>query len=367
MKIDTKRKIDRAKLLLMTQRGTTFFSSLLASLRLKESKAIPTAAVDGVHLFYNKEFVDKLTPQETLGLLLHETLHVALDHLDRKKLHDLDPQGWNIAGDYYINNDLDNRGYKLPEGGLIDHKYDGWSTMKIYGEVMKDKPEDFEMDLLGPPDGMSDEECTEVVKNAVVKAVTQAKISNDYGSVPGEIARRVEEILNPVLPWNVIFMNRLSAYAKDDYTWRRPNRRYWPDAFLPSMYSESLDEIIVAIDVSGSIMQEDLDAFMAEITYVWSTLHPKKMRILGFDTEIHDDLEFTEGDSLESVNLTGGGGTYIGPVIDTIHKDNPEITIIFTDAEFTLPHLDDIESDLIWIIKGNHPFEPSKGEVVRFQ
>ena len=366
---EIQRKINKAKLMLMTEPNTTFFSALLAQLWLRERDDIPTAATDGVNLFYNPKFIEELGTGETLGLLLHEVLHVAFEHMDRRKAHDLNPQIWNAAADYYINNMLDIQGYRLPAGGLIKHAYDGWSTMQIYEELMSNSPDmEFEMDLIMDcPDGVDEEEHrTEVVSN-VLKAVTQAKISNEPGSIPAEIARWADEIMNPKLPWNAILQNYMADYAKEEYTWTRPNKRFWPHHYLPSMRSEAIGQVTAAIDVSGSITQDDLDAFFSEINYIWDLLKPKKLRLMGFDTRIHDDLEFTEGDVMENITLSGGGGTDVEPVIDTIRKDEPLFLLVFTDGEFYLPNLDNLNSQIFWVIKGDvNTFNPDKGIVIEY-
>jgi predicted metal-dependent peptidase len=352
----------------MTQKNTTFFSSLLANLKLQTREDIPTAATDGIHLYYNYKFIEGICADETLGLLLHEVMHVALEHTDRRKSADLEPERYNVAGDYVINNDLDRRSYKLPKGGLIDHKYDGWSTREVYDDL----PEATEMPggmdiILTCPEGMTETEHREHVITNVVKAVTQAKLNNDIGSVPGEILRKVELLLDPVLPWNVILQNYMSEYIKEDYTWKRPNRRYQSeDMYLPSQHSEALTQITAAIDVSGSISDEELKSFMSEIRYIWDVYKPRKLRILGFDTEIHDDMELTEGDMVEDVRLCGGGGTDCSPVVKTLHADEPEVAIIFTDGQFYMPNLKNLISDIIWVLIGDYKFEPSHGEVIRF-
>ena len=220
--------------------------------------------------------------------------------------------------------------------------------------------------IFDPPEGMSKEEHQERVISNVVKAVTQAQLANDPWSIPGEVARQVEKLIDPKLPWHQILQNYMSAYAKEEYTWARPNKRFWPDFYLPSMHSEALNQITVAIDVSGSIMQEDLDAFMAEVRYVFEILKPKKMRILGFDTKIHDDLEFVDGDALEDVSLTGGGGTNCRPVIQTLKKDEPEIALIMSDGEFSMPSFAGISSDVFWIIKGDENWTAPYGQVIYY-
>lgn len=365
------KKISKAKLNLFTHKNTIFYSSLLASLKLKLSDTIPTAATNGVDLIVNPDYVSKLEINELIGLLLHETMHVCLQHVDRRNSANLDPTLYNIAGDFVINNDLDTRGYVLPAGGLIDHKYDGWSTRQVYDDLEQNKPNvklPMEDVIFSSPKGVSEEAHREKSISNVIKAATQARLQNDIGSIPGHVLRLVDELTNPKLPWNHILQNYMSHYDKSNYTWRKPNRRHWPDLYLPSTYNEALNQITVGIDVSGSINQDDLNAFMSEIRYIHEVMKPVKLRLMSFDTMVHQDLEFTEWDNIRDVKLTGGGGTYIGPLMDTLREDEPEICIVFSDMEFSNPYLGDINTDLIWIQKGNSEYaaKPSKGEVIQY-
>jgi predicted metal-dependent peptidase len=158
----------------------------------------------------------------------------------------------------------------------------------------------------------------------------------------------------------------MSAYKKEDYTWARPNRRYWPDMYLPSMKSDSLDQISVGVDTSGSITQDHLNAFMAEVKYINDILKPKEIRIMTFDTRIRYDETFQEGDCIDDVKLLGGGGTDIHPLIRTLKEDGPEIAIIFTDLELSMPNLTNVPSDLFWIKIGNYDNPPNKGVVINY-
>ena len=366
---DLQRRINKIKLLFLTERNTVFWSTLLAGMWLKATTKIPTAATDGLTIFFNEEFCKRLTDAELKFLIIHETYHVAHDHVGRAKQLKLDPLLWNIAGDYMINLDLVAKGYQMPAEGLYDTAFKGWSAKQIYDYLKgnaQSVPSFFQCDLLDAPEDMESTEHQEAIKTNIVKAATQAKISGDPGSIPGNIQRIVEELLNPELPWNVILQNHLHTYNKDDYSWRRPNKKYMPDIYLPSLYGEALDLVTVGIDVSGSIGIEDLQRFMSEVRYIFDTLKPKSMRVMSFDTEVHTNQLLEQGDDWTDIQLIGGGGTHVGPLIDSIREEKPAFALIFSDGEFSKPYLDDIESDLFWILVGNSPVEFSKGEVIRF-
>jgi predicted metal-dependent peptidase len=349
----TQKKIDQAKLNLMIKPDTVFYSTLLAQLKLQISEVVPTAGTNGIDLYMNPHFVESLSLDETIGLLLHEVKHVVYEHPVRAHEMDLNDKLWNVAGDFYINLEIVAEGYKLPPNPLLDDQYRGMSTLQIYKTLDPEDYPDFEPDVIPAPADMSEEEFKERVVGNILKAATQAKLSNQYGNIPANILRKLEELTNPVLPWNTILQNHMAAYSRDDYSWRKPNRRFMPDFYLPSMYSESLDQITVAVDTSGSIGQDDMQAFISEINYIWGMMKPKKLRLLSFDTAIHDDDLLYEGDVLEDVELHGGGGTDVQLIMDTLSADNPEVAIVFTDGYFPLPNVDDVRTDIFWVIKNN--------------
>lgn len=351
---DQKRKLSKAKLNLMMQRNTTFYSSILASQRIVWTDTYPTAATNGLTIWLCPAFIDEQDQAQALFLLLHEVEHTVLEHLERCFEGALNPVLYNEAGDHYINLRLKKLGYKMPVVGLADPKYTGWSTMKIYEDLVQSRGPNFtggSMDLiLAPPPGMSADEHRESIIANIVKAVHQADMNNDPGSVPDGVRKRLEKILNPKLPWYTILHNHLDAWRQDDYSNSRPNKRFMPDFYLPRLRSEGLGQITGAVDVSGSMTQPLLDRIMPEIHYVWNIMQPDKFRLISFDTEIHDDLSFEPGDTLDDLTLHGGGGTNVQDIINTLRQDNPELALIFTDGEFYPPDVEGLNTHIIWII-----------------
>lgn len=368
------RVIRKAKLTLMLQKKTTFFSALLTNLKLIVDETKPTAATDGVNLWFNPNFVLEQDADQLLGLTLHETMHVVYDDMGRRIEMELNPEIWNMACDHRINLYLLAKGYSLPDGGIADTKYTGWSAKKIYEDLLQDPPPQsltYAMDIIsGPGDAASNEEKLahrEQVISNVVKAVQQATLMGDPGSVPGHVARRLDDILNPKLPWYQILLNHVEQHAREDYSRGRPNRRYLQeDIYLPSLKSEQLKQMTVASDVSASMSNKDISLLMAEVRYIWDILKPKSLRLISFDTEVHDDDMFEEGDYFGDLTLHGGGGTDVLPIIEGLKKDQPELAIIFSDGYFYMPSLSGITSDLLWIIKGNPNFTAPYGVVIHY-
>ena len=124
-------KQGRTKLLL----DFPFFGVLILRLKDIETLSIETMATDGVSLFYNPEFVAKLTPPELLGCLAHEVMHPALQHHTRRGTRSL--KRWNVACDFAINPLIRDANLTLPAGALYDPRFRDLSAERIYNLIAR--------------------------------------------------------------------------------------------------------------------------------------------------------------------------------------------------------------------------------------
>ena len=380
---EIRRKIDQVKIDMMDEdAGTIFFSALLTQLQIVIDDTMPTAWTDAIHIGLNPDLVKRATVEELTGVFMHELGHVIFEHiqiaLENKEW--LDHDRHNQAGDHHINLRNKAAGYILPHWikPLEDPKYRGWSTMKIYNDLAANPPP---KPSYGPgecgmgsdvrlPKGMSKSEHKERVISTIVKATMQAEMMGQkgIGSVPGHIKRIVKEVTSPKLPWPMILQNYMTSYARDDYSMRRPNKRYMPDLYLPSLHSESFGHMIVAADVSGSISTKELDIALAETRYIYDTIQPETLRLISFDTKIRNNNMYRDREPLpDELILHGGGGTNVVPVLKYVRDEDPKLCVIFTDGHFSPPDLSDCTGDLFWVIKGNKNFTAVKGIVIHME
>jgi len=351
--------------------GSTFFSALLSFMHIEIDDSMSTAWTDAISIGLSPDLVEKCTVAELSGVLMHELGHVTKDHIQICMENDwINSSDHNIACDHNINLEIAAAGFVLPHwiDPYQDPKYTGWSSMAIYADIQKNPPppkpngmgDDIRM-----PESMPIEEVKEKIISNIVKATMQAEKANDYGSVPGHIQRFVKDVLSPQLPWYMILANYLTAISRDDYSMRRPNRKYMPDFYMPSLYSESMGHAIHAYDVSGSITEAELNLATAEGKYFWDTIQPESLRLISFDTKIHLNIVLTPGDEYPTdLDLMGGGGTNVIPVLKYVKEEDPKLCLIFTDGGFLMPDLSQITSDIFWIIKGCPTFSPPHGTVI---
>jgi len=333
--------LSKAKMRLMLS-GGRFLSSLALQLDHRIDNRLPTAGTDGKQVLYNEDFFMGLTEEERVALIAHEVWHVAFLHTVRRG--ERHPVIWNYAGDYVINAQLLDDGFKLPVPHLYEHKYRGMTTEQVYEMIMEETddpdgqgdPDGFGSDIIdqdseGEPTPEEQAQRELAVKEMLVKAATQAKIEDQAGSIPGEIARAIDDLINPKLDWKELLQRFVNSVAKEDYSWRRPNRRFFPQTYLPSAYSEQLGHIAVAIDTSGSVSPDMLIEMLSEIQGINDLFKPKRLTIMDCDYQIHNMYEVTDDLDILELEFGGFGGTSFFPVLDWAQENQPDLLIYFTD------------------------------------
>ena len=330
-------------------KGSVFITTIGFNLKFSWTTRIPTAATDGANLWFNPDFFDSLDKEERVFVYLHEIWHCAFMHMIRRGSRDAEK--WNIAGDHCINLMLLDQGYKMPADGLADSKYRGKSTNEIY-DLLPDNPLDkFIMDLVDPGaagEAGEGEKTIDVdslsaaakatLEELVLRATQASKMQKDTpGCIPGEIAVNLQELINPVLPWNNLLFRFLDDFYMSDFSWRKPNRRLLHTAYLPSLWGESITNLTVAVDTSCSVLDEQFTAFVSEMNYIRECFPIELMTVVSFDTEIKNINRIKEGDDIRDVKFKGRGGTDLEWMPDYLIKNPSKVMIIFSDLEVSIP------------------------------
>ena len=349
-------KLLKAKIELMTR--SAFISTIALSLKHVITPETKTADVNGHVIRYNPEFIKGQSVAQFAGLVAHECWHVAFQHLSRRG--DRDPIIWNCAGDYVINHMLTKAGFEIPTNGLLDNKYDhSWSTDKVYDDLIDEK-KDFDTNTLMldlNEDGMAEDDgsLNSPITNIIVRARTQAQIAGEEkaGLIPNEILRRIEELLNPKLPWQVILHKFLDIRVKEEYSWARRNRKFPDSIYLPSLHSYGLGNLTFAIDTSGSIEDEELKEMLSEIQGIQQVFNPEKMTIIDCDSQIHQIYEIDQSTDILDLKFSGGGGTSFQPVLDYVSEHPTQALIYFTDLHGET-NLNTVDYPVIWVCTSEH-------------
>ena len=383
-------RLKRSHVLLMRHPETAFYSGIFMMGKSKIVDECPTAYTDGIDKTYGREFISKLTDAEFRGLIMHENLHVALKHMTRFKAEFKEnAQLINASADYVVNDIITNFKDKahchLPKGGLYNEKYHNWSVNEVYRDLKKQQDEGKQPDLNtldehdfsnedsqganGQPKSMSGAE-QKAFDEKVDKALREGKLlASRFG---GKTPRAIDESLAPKIDWKVVLKDFVMSVTKgvDEFTWRRFNKRYLADdIYLPSTENDSVGEIVIAIDTSGSIGSKELSSFATEVASICETCTPDKVRIIWWDAEVDGEQVFTDNyqDIAKLLKPQGGGGTEPQCVADYINekKINAEGVLVFTDGYFWNKPDWNISSKTLWVVTGTQEYIPNNGTVVK--
>jgi predicted metal-dependent peptidase len=372
----------------------SFFGNLATRMALTNADEwCSTAATDGVKFYYNSRFIMKLKPKEVEFLVGHEVLHVVYDHMGR--IGDRDPQLFNIANDYAVNADL--KRHKVGEfittvPCLYEQKYDGKASEEIYDDLMKnaqkidinsliDQMIDDHMDSDGGPgegegEGekdskgkgrpkMSPEE-RERVRQEIKQAIINAASTCEAGQLPAGVERLIRQHTNPVMPWRELIQTNLTSAIRTDYSWMKPSRRGWHmDAIMPGMTPGEEIDVVVTLDMSGSISQKQAQDFLGEIGGMMDSFDGYKVHVFCFDTEVYNPKDFHSDnmDSIAEYEPMGGGGTDFDCIFEYLKREaiEPKRLIVFTDGYPCGSWGDPDYCDTTWIIHGDKNPNPPFG------
>lgn len=396
-----------------------FFASLAMRLTLKEDRTCRTAWTDGKTFGYNPDYINMLPREKLVGLSAHTVMHPACNHHLRRE--DKDPETWNKACDYVINPILLDAGLVLPDGFLWDDGYIGKTAEQVYTHLIEGQGEEDAKDeekhdsdpssQKNSPDEDQKEEdkqtaATDDIENGVEKSpdpedntdpggtgevrdgrgqknktyseqpdedtdwdqalIQAASNARSMGRLPKGVDILVKERFSPTLPWDSLLSRFIQQSARHDYTWIRPNRRYiHQDLYFPSLVSDQLPQLVLAVDTSGSIKPAELERFGAELQAVLSMtpslihLVYADMAITGYERICAQDLNLTFAPK-------GGGGTDFTVVFDFIEQKgiDPFCLLFFTDMECRRFPAFTPAYPVLWIRTGHGGFTPPFGEII---
>ena len=343
-----------------------FVMALLATRLVKITEEIDTLAVDAAgNLYVNLAFFQSLTKKEAIFAIAHEMMHILLLHATRSV--GKYPKLWNWAGDAVINAILEDK--KI--GAM---RYEEWvwmpealtmTTEEVYKKLLKnwedredegngkggngkggngsfegwergEKQVNFKPDVLQGDRSKDFNNPTPVTSEqtkALTDAIAQAsQIAARIGGMGAD--REIKGILTPKADWTQELAEFLSAITTSDYSWSRPNKRHLHGGFyLPSLRSQTLGYIVIAVDTSGSVGADDLRLFAGHINLLLSTYAPSKVRVIYCDHAVQGEQVF---ESHEPVVLKalGGGGTAYDPIFELLASESeaPELLVYITDG-----------------------------------
>ncbi len=371
-----------------------------------------TTDTDMKKLYVNPEYISQLNNEETQFALAHEALHCALSHFARRQ-HRVKLR-WDMACDYAINPILIEEGLKPPPHIHFLREYKDMTAEEIY-PMLKDNENDADSEL-GQNNEQGDNEQGEQSDQGDAKDTENQKLNNQQqnegergkgqtgegkeseqgsgeseqkeppptpnndeiqsltaqwqqrlagaaqqalqaGKLSQSMARLVDHLLQPQLPWRMLLARYMSATAREDYSYTRPSSRRGEPAIYPRLRSHMVD-IVVALDISGSISTKEIREFLSEVDQIKAQVRAKIV-LHACDTQVSDKgpWKFEPWDELKlPIRFEGGGGTRFTPVFNWVESQEmrPDLLVYFTDAEGEFPEHEP-QYPVLWLVKGKGP------------
>jgi predicted metal-dependent peptidase len=387
--VDIKLSAARTRLIL----DKPFLGALVLRLPMvaADPKWCKTTATDARSFYYNPAYIEGLTLDQAQFMLAHEALHCALSHFARREHRT--KHRWDLACDLAINPLLIKDGLKPPPGALYLDQFDGLTAEEVYPSIadMDDNTETLDQHLydnedsdggrnsgqngssqeqngegnspeaeLDPnrggapqPKPLSESEREQLSVQWQQRLAGAAQQALRAGKLGGGLARLVDHLLQPQLPWRMLLAKYMTAISRDDYNYSRPSRREG-SAILPSLRSTQVD-VVVVLDTSGSIGQDEVREFMSEVDAIKGQVRAR-ITLHACDAELAKDGPW-DYEPWEEFKLprdfTGGGGTRFTPVFDWVRTRDrePDLLVYFTDAEGEFPKQEPFYP-VLWLVKG---------------
>jgi len=389
------RRLSKIKISIMRNPKFALWSGLMTvgKTRVVDSIFVPTANTNGRDENYGRDFIKRLDDKELAFVVLHETLHKAYRHLFTwKRLWEDNAQIANMACDYVINlqlvdMDKDQQMLAMPmhEGkavGLVDERFRGMNTKQVFDILKEEEPEGGygggggldEHDWEGAQE--LNEEQKKALEKEIDQAIRQGIIAHNKiaGKGAGGMDRELEDLLTPEVDWREVLREFVKATcsAKDASSWRRVNRRYLgSDVYMPTLIGESVGHLVIGIDTSGSIGGHELAEFLSEVKAIAEEVHPQKVDLMYWDTEVAGHEEYAYADVPNIVSSTkpkGGGGTDPTCMVEYMKEKNikPEAIIMLTDG-YIGSWGEDWNAPILWTIVRNKDTYAPVGKTIHIK
>jgi len=367
----------RLKLML----GDSYLPAAVVGLSLVDATALswcPTAAVDGYYIYINHTFAEQLSEDELTFVLAHELLHCVLGHLDRRGSRDRTL--WNIAADYATNGLLIQSGLTAPASVLHDRAFDGHTAEEIYRtlitrpnpgvqSLMTGEPADPLTDLrpgaaedwaagridrhVDPedPEGSTIRSAEFPTENerARLRTGLGAELRTKlFGRQAGYFAAELAAGTKPEVPWEELLARFVTGLRRSDYRLFPPNKKHlWRGLYMPSAGAPGPQHLVVAIDTSGSMSDDDLSLVLGEVDAL-RAMSECELTVLQCDAAIQTTDTF---DAYEELRLGGG----VGGLHRLVGRGGTDLRIPFQWIERAVMHDGQTVDALIYCTDGYGP------------
>lgn len=306
-------------------------------------------------MYFNPIIFLELNMEQMQSTIKHEILHVLSQHLIRLKdfKDKYSTLALNLAMDVVVNQCLDCLCPYSITLEYINNKYnlnlEKFKTFEYYlekiqteldlqeendeGEIV-DNNENVAVDFDAEKTHDIWEECIEIDEK-ILRDFTEKFADNaKKGSVPTYIENMIKSLKNSKgeLPWNLYLKKLMGAIeANKKKTITRRNRRQPNRLDLRGELRGHKAEIAVAIDISGSISDEEFKQAIKEVLTIVKS-HNQEITIIECDKEIKRTYKVKSPKDIKE-RVASGGGTKFLPVFEYANNKKINLLIYFTDGK----------------------------------
>jgi predicted metal-dependent peptidase len=192
----------------------------------------------------------------------------------------------------------------------------------------------------------------ELLEDQINEAIAQSleksrRDTKEWGKLPAGLRQHLQEFENsrkPVVNWKRLLriFSESSSRTYVRSTLKRASKRY---GTTPGIKVKKRQKLLVALDTSGSISQEDLGEFFAEIYHIWK--RGAEIMVVECDTQIAATYPYR---GITPSAIHGGGGTnFDAPILYANTRYAPDALVYFTDGFGPVPKIP-ARMPMLWMI-----------------
>lgn len=354
-------KIEHAKLKCMQKDPQ--LADLLNHWVIELSDDHETAATNGVKIFYGRTFIKHQTVDEVLFVLLHELMHILLDHLPRRIGRHA--KKFNIACDIVVNDLLRHHGYEPGKLPIVSGRAFQMNGVRSHVEDLYDalpvKINESTMDDHGLWDEYNAKAVTQIIDSLPAKSFSSSLLKRFIKPKDKSTYPTLQQVLSEFL-----------IKHHHDFSFARPDARF-QDFYIPSfnVMHERLEQLWLVMDVSGSMDQEMLERLTGDLQLIIGQYASVDIMLSFFSTTLTKPRPITNvgdlNEAFQEADTTGG--TDFSVIFEKIPEffqgDLPLATLILTDGYGYAPDQSlDPGNETWWAITESKNFKPTFGRRV---
>jgi len=201
-------------------------------------------------------------------------------------------------------------------------------------------------------ESLSGSELSQAERELASEIHNDAQNAKSRGKLPASIAEYVKTLRDAVIDWReklARILGRGSDYRND---WTRLDKKaVRRGLFAARRTPDGSGNIVVSIDTSASVRQDEYQALMAEVKAICSDVDADEVTVIYCDSRIAHVDTFDDPSQIQERDLGryGGGGTDFRPPFDYVEDNGLDVDtfIYLSDLECSFP--DEPDYAVVWV------------------